>query len=292
MSAFLEDRLPVMVRMGASYGDDFDVRITETASGLEYRQLVHPYPRRRFVVRYTRETEALWDEIVSLYLRCYGRFAGFRVRALDDYSTNARTGAPTPADQVLALVEPGIYQLQVQYGGAAPMLDIGPPARTIFKPVPGSVLVSVQNPVTGSHTPPGISIDTATGRISFPANNQRAITGITQAAQAVITVGSNTYTAGNSVHISGVQGMTQINGRRATVVSRTASTITVDINTTGFSAYSSAGTVNTRPQSGETVRGGCEFDIPCRFVNDINVAHVARGVRETSDIELIELLNP
>lgn len=86
--------------------------------------------------------------------------------------------------------------------------------------------------------------------------------------------------------------MTQINGLRAAVTGTAATTITVAINSTGFTAYSSGGTVNTRPQTGETVRGDCEFDIPCRFNSRIDFEHVTVDVRAADNIEIVELINP
>ena len=86
----------------------------------------------------------------------------------------------------------------------------------------------------------------------------------------------NTYAVGASVHLSGVVGMTEINGLRGIVLSQTSGSITVDIDSSGFSAYSSGGVVNTRPQDGETVTGGCEFDIPAHFAAPIDVTHVTR----------------
>ena len=53
MAEFLEERLPVDVRMGASYADEFQVEITQTSGGSEYRHLVHPYPVRHFTIHYT-----------------------------------------------------------------------------------------------------------------------------------------------------------------------------------------------------------------------------------------------
>ena len=71
-----------------------------------------------------------------------------------------------------------------------------------------------------------------------------------------------------------------------------ATTITVAIDSTTFSTFTTGGSVNTRPQAGEAVTGGCEFDIPCRFNSAIDLTHLARWVRETGQIDLVELLNP
>ncbi len=291
MSEFLEERLPVNVRAGASYADQYAVEITQTASGSEYRRLVHPYPLRVYTVFYTQQTADLWSQIMALYHRAYGMFAGFRVKALDDYTTNARTGAPTATDQELQVITAGtIYQLQVAYGTGGTPLAIGEPVRTIFKPVAGTVKVAIgalEQAITTMWT-----VSTTTGRVTFAANKTRAVTAITQAASAVVTVGAHTFAIGESVHFTGVAGMTQINGLRGTITATGATTITVAINSSAFSAYSSGGTVNTNPQSGETVYGGCEFDIPCRFNSRIDVTALAPGVRETTQIEIMELLNP
>lgn len=72
--------------------------------------------------------------------------------------------------------------------------------------------------------------------------NSRAITAITQAASAVVTVGAHTFAIGDVVAFSGVVGMTQINGLSAAITATAATTITVAINSTAFSAYTSGGT--------------------------------------------------
>lgn len=291
MPDFLEERLPVSVRMGASYADEYQIQIRQTAGGSEYRRLVHPYPRRVFNISYVQITSDLWSQVLALYHRAYGMFAGFRVKALDDFTTNARTDAPTATDQPLAVVTAGtVYQLQVAYGSGGTPLGIGTPYRTIFKPVSGTTRVAIGT--LEQATPAMWSVSTTTGLVTFAANKTRSVTGITQAASAVVTVGAHTFVVGESVHFTSVAGMTQINGLRGTISATSGTTITVSINSSAFSAYTSGGTVNTNPQSGEVVNGGCEFDIPCRFNSRIDVNAIAAGMRASGDIELIELLNP
>ena len=291
MAEFLEERLPINVRAGASYSDQYEVEITQTASGSEYRRLVHPYPVRVYNVFYTQQTANLWSDILALYHRAYGMFAGFRVKALDDYTTNARILAPTATDQTLEVITAGtVYQLQVAYGTGGTPLSIGEPVRTIFKPVASTTKVAIGT--LEQATPAMWSVDTTTGRVTFAANKTRSITAITKAASAVVTVGSHTFAINESVYFSGVAGMTQINSLRGTITGTSATEITVAINSTAFSTYTSGGTVNTNPQTGEVVKGGCEFDIPCRFNSRIDVTSLAPGVRESSQIEIIELLNP
>lgn len=63
------------------------------------------------------------------------------------------------------------------------------------------------------------------------------ITGITQAAQAVVTVPAHGYEVGWDVFFDGVEGMTQINGLTGRIVSIAGDDLTININTTGFSAF-------------------------------------------------------
>ena len=72
--------------------------------------------------------------------------------------------------------------------------------------------------------------------------NSKGITAITKAASAVVTVGTHTFVVGDVVLFSGVVGMTEINGLTGTVTAFDATTITVNINSTGFTTYVSGGT--------------------------------------------------
>lgn len=78
-----------------------------------------------------------------------------------------------------------------------------------------------------------------------------SITGISQAASAVVTVSdttaTNPYQPGSILTISGVAGMTQINGLTGTVTAiggaSGAWTLTLNIDSSAFSAYTSGGTI-------------------------------------------------
>lgn len=64
------------------------------------------------------------------------------------------------------------------------------------------------------------------------------ITGITQSAQAIVTVPAHGYTVGKTVVFSGVEGMTQINGLRARVIEVIdADNFKIDLDTSTFSAF-------------------------------------------------------
>ena len=164
MSEFLEERLPIDIRMGASHSEDYAVIITKTVGGAEYRNLVHQYPMRRWTINFTLLRDDLAARVLALYHRAYGSYAGFRVRDVDDYNTSSSgRGAITTLDQTLTRISAGVYQLRKEYGSGATPLGIGRPARIIYKPVAGT-LVAAKNGVTIAS---GISVDTATGLITI-----------------------------------------------------------------------------------------------------------------------------
>lgn len=289
MPEFLEERMPEEVRTGAQTRSSYQVQITRTAGGSEYRRLVHNLPMRSCVINFTSLRDDIIKRVLDLYDRAHGRYAGFRVRWPDDFSTRTDgRSAPTSIDQTLSRISAGVYQLQKAYGQGGIPSGAGLPARTIYKPVSGTALVAVG----GVTWPSGWTLDSTTGRITFSPNKTKAITSISKAASAVVGVVAHSFSIGDSVHFSGVVGMTQINGQRGAITASTSDTITVSIDSTGYGTYTSGGTANTQPQASETVTGGCEFDLPCRFNSDIDITLLTKTVREIASIEVVEILAP
>lgn len=285
---FLEERISLRIRYGTSYGDEYNVRIVETAADSEHRTLVHPFPKRNFHISYREENAALYAQVVNLYHRVFGRFAGFRAQCSDDFTTNGLTTAPTAFDQTLTLVSAGVYQLQKTYGLDKTALSIGRPSRVIYKPVTGTTLVAVGAVAMAATL---WTVDTVTGRVTF-TDKTFVITAITKAASAVATIGAHTLLVGESVYFSGVLGMTQINTLRGTITAKDATHITVNINSSAFGVYSSAGVVHSNPQGAEVVTGGCEFDFPVRFNTILDIQQDNPVLRDIGNIELIELISP
>ena len=291
MADFLEERLSDLIRYGSSWQDEFSVNTVRTAGGQEYRGLIHPYPVRVFDISYMLDSARLWSELVGTYMRAHGTFAGFRARCFDEWSSNGQTGAPTAFDQVCAAISAGAtYQIRKYYGTDKAAGASGYAYRLIKKPVAGKTLVAIGATAIRSAD---WSVDTTTGIITFVADVTKAITGINQAAQAEIVVGSgHGFVSGQSVQVSGVVGMTQINGQRALITTTSATSITVAINSSAFSTYTSGGVVHTRPQTGEQVTAGYEFDYPVRFDTVLPVGQDYPGWRPVDGVRLRELLNP
>jgi len=84
------------------------------------------------------------------------------------------------------------------------------------------------------------------------------ITGISQAVQAQVTIGAHILQIGDYVFFNGVLGMTEINGLTGQVTAIGATTIDVDIDSTGFTAYTSDGVVISQsrviPAIGDPIR--------------------------------------
>ncbi len=289
MPDFLEERISSLIRMGSSYVDDYAVDIVTTSGGQEYRSLVHPFPVRKFDVSYLLDNDKTYAELQAIYHRAHGKFAGFRARCFDEWSSNGRVGTPTAFDQPMGLVSSGVYQLRKLYGTDKASGASGYAYREIKKPVAGTVRVAIGATEIRSAD---WSVDATTGRVTFAADKTLAVTAISNAASAVLTVGANSFVVGESVHVSGVSGMAQINGLRALITARDATTITVAINSTAFSTYTSGGVVHTRPQAGEAVTAGFEFDFPVRFNTTLPIGQDHPGYRAVDGVELIELLNP
>lgn len=277
INPFLEERLNVdAVVLGASYVDEYNVEVVETTGDQEYRRLVNPFPKRRFRLDFNIDVSLAYSNVLNLYHKCFGRFKGFRVRCLDDFSTNGATGTPTHLDQPLVKVGTRQYQLRKVYNNGG--------ERTLFKPVTGTVKIGIK----GSDKTAMATVDTVTGIVTLLATALYAITSITKAASAVVTIGAHSLTNGDQVLFSDVVGMTQMNGLTGTITAITATTITVNINSTAFGTWTSGG----RVEAFNAVTGGCEFDIPVRFDTAVEVTQDEYVLRSLQGVELIELINP
>lgn len=86
-----------------------------------------------------------------------------------------------------------------------------------------------------------LDVDSAKANPFIVSPVTATITGATQSNPAVLTA-SNSYRVGNFIRITGVSGMTQLNGNQYQIISATSTTITININSAGFSPYTGGGT--------------------------------------------------
>ncbi len=93
--------------------------------------------------------------------------------------------------------------------------------------------------------------------IFVPTSTTTTITGITKSASASVSVADETaFEVGDTVSFSGVVGMTEINGLNGIVMSKSAGTIVVNINSTGFTTYTSGGTLRKMIRLTDNFNGG------------------------------------
>lgn len=86
-----------------------------------------------------------------------------------------------------------------------------------------------------------VNIDSRNFNAFIATPTTATITGATKATQCVLTC-SSSFKTGNQITISGVSGMTQLNGIETQILRATSTTLTLNVNSTGFSAYVSGGT--------------------------------------------------
>lgn len=287
---FIDERLTEKMSYGSGLSDTFENTKTEVLGGRDFRRLIHPYVLFSQDMQTSDLDATIQTDIVAMFRRANGQFNSFRVKHPYDYSTNALTGVPTFDDQVCEVGD-GVYHLTQWYDDETITTA---PRRRILKPNAGTVLVGIRDDLDNAQAVVNhFAVDYTTGQITFDANITKAVTDITQAANAVLTVGAaHGLVADDTVHVSTVAGMTGINGLRGKILSVGATTITTDIDSSGFALYTSGGVVNTEPQSSEIVTGGCYFDIPCVFEN--STLEVDRSNFEilSTSIGIVETYNP
>jgi hypothetical protein len=91
---------------------------------------------------------------------------------------------------------------------------------------------------------------------TFAGSTAKTITGITQANPAVVTAAAHGFSTGNTITITGVVGMTEVNSRSFKITVLTPSTFELNgEDSTGHTAYTSGGTA-TRENSATTIGTG------------------------------------
>lgn len=94
-------------------------------------------------------------------------------------------------------------------------------------------------------------------KVSTGTTTGKTITGITKASSGVVTSTSHGLTVGTVVVFSAIVGMTELNGVAALITAVTANDFTINIDTTGYTTYSSAGTAT--PQTMTLVENVLDF---------------------------------
>jgi uncharacterized protein (TIGR02217 family) len=275
-------RFPTDINYGIVGGPKYKTNLIEKNSGWENANAVWPQGRHEYDLVYAVKDQITIEALLAFFHATKGRSVGFRFKDWADFKSCGVDSMPAFTDQLVSGVPDGFirsFQLAKNYikGSISTV-------RLIKKPVSGTVIVGI-----GGLLANGVTVDTTTGIITFPADITGSVTEVTQANPCVLTANNN-LAENDTIYISGIVGMTQLNGNRYRVLSRTSTTITIDVNSTSFSTYSSGGTFHTVPQTSEVITAGFEFDVPVRFTNDeFNVSIDSFSTRTVQNLILTEI---
>lgn len=292
---FLEEVLAQDISFNSKYAESYAVDVVETMIN-RYAVLRHPFVLSRFSLLYNNKTVAQQlAKTIGLFHRVGGQAGGFRFKHQADYSSNNFIDTPTRYDQRCEFLTALTYQLTRFYGPPSATA----PRRKIVKPVAGTILIGIEDAAGGNHIIKVGTYDTLTGIVTLAANRSTVVTDITNASNAVISVPGHTFTVADSVVLQNISGM-NINNKRGDVLSKTAGTITVDIDSTALGAYSAGspvGTAETNPLSTEYLTAGFEYDVPVAFEDDLSGIDWTTKLADgqfilSTGIALVEIRNP
>lgn len=283
MTVFLEaPRFPTDINYGLTGGPKYKTHIIEKNSGWENANIVWPQGRHAYDLVYAVKDQLTIEAVLAFFHAVKGRSRGFRFKDWADFKSCSVNSIPHFTDQLVSGLPDGTrrsFQLAKNYTKG----DLNT-VRLIKKPVANTVTVGI-NGFAASN----VAIDTTTGTITFPVNSTGNITGAIKANPCVLTA-NNFLSSNSTIYVSGLAGMTMLNNKRYKVLSRTATTITIDVNSTGFAAYTSGGVFHTLPQAVEVITAGFEFDVPVRFLNDeMNMSIDNFRTRTVQSLGLVEI---
>ncbi len=269
MSSFIETpRFPADISQGSQGGPQWNTTIAVLRSGHEQRNENWTNSRYTYDVAPGIRSRSKAAELIDFFNMVRGRGRGFRYKDWADYSVTDEALAPTGAPTV---------QLIKTYGSGSDTW-----ARNITKPISGATFEHN----AGSISP---SLDTATGIITLTPDSSLSITDITAANPGVVTAAGHGFSNGDEIYISGVVGMTEVNGTVFTIASVTTDTFEI-VDTSGYTAYSSGGTAAKYVQSGDSLTWSGEFDVPVRFdVDSLPIALLEANYSEPPSIPLVEI---
>lgn len=280
MSFFETPRFPDCIALGARGGPTFFTELVSVYSGHEQRNQVWRYGRLKWEVGHVPRPAEDMHELIRFFRQMRGRLHGFRFKDHTDYQAEsggagyvfASDGHPTGLP---------IGQLFKRYEDGTSAYD----ERVITKPVAGTVALLKD----GVDQPTGWTLDTTTGEVTFTALASKTVTAITNANPAVVTATSHGFTNGQTIYLSAVTGMTEVNERAFEIGGVTTHTFTlVGEDATDYGVFSGTANASRYPQPAETWTWTGEYDTPCRFDTDEMQIHVIDKAGAGSLIEAWE----
>lgn len=255
-------------------GPGFRTRVVKVSSGAEQRISEQPFGLWRASLSAPYLTNAQTDDLIEFFLARAGKYRAFRFYDWSDHSATNSPLAPTGDSYV---------QLRKRYDDGVRTYD-----RLIFAPLSGTTTMT-----RGGSSFTAFSVDLTTGKVNLSPDVSRTITAITKAATAQVTVAAHGYTVGQYLKFASVGGMTEVNGQVVTVASIVdVNNITVNLNTSAYSTYTSGGTLDKYIQPAEVVTATFEFDYVARFDHDeLIITQVEPDYRSIQNLSVTESRN-
>jgi len=283
--SFTENRFPETISQGSSGGPSFSTDVIVTKSGFEVRNINWSEELNKYQALHENMTASEFEAVLLFHKSMRGRAYGFRFKDWGDYKSCSILEDPTPTDQTIGAGDgsTATFQLvKVDDNGFAY-------SRDIKKPVSGTVLISIDDVAFIS----GWAVDTTTGIVTF-TDETTTVTNATDNGDGTTRIATSpdaNLTAGESVYLSGFTGdWAALNGTRYAVEFVAPAQFDIDVDSSSFAVYSSnGGQTDTIPQSGETVKAGFEFDVPCRFDSDDMISSWDNYLNFGFDLPIIEI---
>lgn len=286
--AALEVQFPKDISFGTSVGPRFSVRKVEVESGARHKNKIWNEPLRRWDVAHAVRTQAQFDAFQSfVYALAEGPANEFRFWDPSDYLVTTVNGRLAATGQTgifsAAAVGSGqpAYQLAKRYtsGGQSKDREITKPSLTAG----ANIIYRNAAPVTFGAAAGNCALDTATGVVTFVADDSEAITSHTPGASHVFTTAADIpgLAIGEKVYLTGVTGTaaSALNNLPHAISNKTGAgpyTWTISTATTGLTA--SGGTAFEYPQAADALTWAGEFDNPAEFASqDFRFRIINRG---------------
>lgn len=160
----------------------------------------------------------------------------------------------------------GFYQDQSVFYALWPKINF---EQTVGTGDGASVTPTLNNLSQTPAIPESVSLSATIGgtTVSYLDNGEgvflqegTTITGITQAATAVVTAPGHNVVVGDTVFLEGVRGMTQINGGPYTATAVAGDNITLNVDSSGFSPYEDGGIIIRRIGTVNYLTGAITMD--------------------------------
>lgn len=295
--AFLEaPRFPEPALVGGTVRVSYNNTIVGHGDRKEEVNINWDQALRTYTLGFVDDADTVLQDVVAFFNAVSGGYDGFRVKDPIDYAT-ADTVTATDASLGAWDGSTTAYQLRKDYTVGALKAT-----RYISKPVSGTVLFGVGGVRSDIHMS---SVDATTGIIivdtTVEHTNSSSIISLEESyspfpAPGVLITPNDTawlssLSVNDSLYVSGVNGMTELNGNRYRISHIGANLFVLDVDVSGFTAYDDdgSGDFTTLIQSGEELSAGCEFDVPCRFVQDnVNLKLASPTVMSADTIQLQE----